>query len=82
MGFKQLLTDGSIFVKDAPSKEFSEKVIVIVYVDDIIITSGNKRSVERTKHALLSCFEGTDEGKLSWYLGVKFERQDNTVAIS
>lgn len=72
--FKQLKTDGSIFVKDGTSGTLQDKTVVLVYVDDIVVNSGNEQLAKQTKKALLKCFEGSDEGELAWYLGVRIER--------
>ena len=49
-------------------------VVIMTYVDDLIIISGNLASISQKKRYLGSKFEVTDLAELNEFLGIKFER--------
>ena len=67
--FTQLSDDGPIFVKKGPQETFDDTVVVLIYVDNIQVCSGNDEIIEKTTFELLQCFEGCNEDDLAWYLG-------------
>jgi Reverse transcriptase (RNA-dependent DNA polymerase) len=59
--------DSSIFIKHLNNKT----TIVLVYVDDIIITGNDKEDIENIKNYLKNKFDIKDLGKLKYFLGIK-----------
>ena len=57
-------------------------MIVLVYVEDTIVTSGDTKARIETKRELLKCFEGSDEGKLTWYIGVRMQHAESSLTFS
>ena len=57
-----------------------QRLIVGVYVDDLIITRGNMEVLERFKKEMSKNFEMSDFGVLNYYLGI--EVQQNSTGIS
>ena len=57
-----------------------QRLIVGVYVDDLIITGGDVEVLERFKKEMSKNFEMSDLGVLSYYLGI--EVQQNSTGIS
>jgi len=49
-------------------------VIVLVYVDDLIITSDDETEIQRTKIIISVRFQVKDLGKLKHFLGLEVER--------
>jgi len=47
------------------------RLIVGVYVDDLIITGGDANTVTKFKKQMLSTFKMSDLGLLSYYLGLE-----------
>jgi len=47
------------------------RLIVGVYVDDLIITGGDANAVTKFKKQMLSTFKMSDLGLLSYYLGLE-----------
>jgi hypothetical protein len=47
------------------------RLIVGVYVDDLIITGGDVRAMSRFKAEMMSTFRMSDLGLLSYYLGLE-----------
>ena len=47
------------------------KILLIVYVDDIIITSDDKKGIDDLKRYLQNSFQTKDMGKLRYFLGIE-----------
>ncbi|KAL6295890.1 hypothetical protein ACE6H2_004032 [Prunus campanulata] len=72
LGFKSSHSDPSLFVKHA---DF-EIVILLLYVDDIILTGSNEQVVQTLVDDLSSIFEMKDMGKLTYFLGLLITYSD------
>ena len=46
-------------------------IYLIVYVDDIVITSNDQDGIERLKQHFFSHFPTKDLGKLKYFLGIE-----------
>ena len=57
-------------------------VVLIVYVDDIILTSDDSLELERLKKALTREFEIKDLSPLRYFLGMEFARSKKNIFIS
>ncbi|XP_022956268.1 uncharacterized protein LOC111458020 [Cucurbita moschata] len=57
-----------------------QRLIVGVYVDDLIITRDNMEVLERFKREMSKTFKMSDLGVLSYYLGI--EVQQSTIGIT
>lgn len=67
----QAQTDHTLFFKHQNSKI----TILIVYVDDIILTGDDNGEMERLKQNLVSEFEIKDLGSLRYFLGMEVARK-------
>ena len=56
-------------------------VIIAVHVDDLLIACKEKK-MNKVSNMLSGEYEMTDLGQLSWYLGIKFEWSEDSVALS
>ena len=56
--------------------------ILIVYVDDIILTRDDTREVERLKKVLATEFEVKDLGQMRYFLGMEVARSRKEISIS
>ncbi|RVW83721.1 Retrovirus-related Pol polyprotein from transposon RE1 [Vitis vinifera] len=56
--------------------------ILIVYVDDIILTGDDTREVERLKKVLATEFEVKDLGQMQYFLGMEVARSRKGISIS
>lgn len=73
LNFKQSTADPCIFVK---TEATGEKVIVAVYVDDLIVVAKtNKKMIER-KGELAQKFKVKDLGKMHYCLGITVEHDE------
>ncbi|XP_019176196.1 PREDICTED: uncharacterized protein LOC109171600 [Ipomoea nil] len=78
MGFKQSLADNSLFTK---GKE-SSFVALLVYVDDIVVTSADPVLIQQIKTQLNNTFQIKDLGTLKYFLGLEVARQKKGIAVS
>jgi hypothetical protein len=60
----------------------NRRLIVGVYVDDLIITGGNSSEVKQFKLQMQDKFQMTDLGKLRFYLGLEVEQRSNGTMVS
>ncbi|KAD4981730.1 hypothetical protein E3N88_18401 [Mikania micrantha] len=67
LGFKGSKTDPSLFIYSA----HRTLLYMLVYVDDIILTSNDPRAIDRVVHSLSTTFTIQDMGHLSYFLGIE-----------
>jgi hypothetical protein len=56
--------------------------LLIVYVDDIIITSDNQKGIDDLKLFLHRQFHTKDLGKLRYFLGIEVARSKDGINLS
>ncbi|CAN6448059.1 unnamed protein product [Victoria cruziana] len=78
MNFKQGNSDHTLFIKS----DGERRCILLVYVDDMIITGSDKEEILRLKQCLLKEFDLKDLGKLRYFFGVEFARSKNGLTMS
>ena len=76
-GFVQSLADPCVYTIHS-----GVHAIIIVWVDDIIIAASNKSFMKEIKTNLSLAFQMKDFGTLSWFLGIEFIHEDNTVYMT
>ncbi|RVW46337.1 Retrovirus-related Pol polyprotein from transposon TNT 1-94 [Vitis vinifera] len=70
-GFVQCQSDHTLFVKHFPEGKLA---IIIVYVDDIILTGDHEEKIDLLKKLLTKEFEIKDLGNLKYFLGMEIAR--------
>lgn len=70
LNFKQSQYDHSLFV----NKSEAGMIMVLVYVDDMMITDSSLELIEKTKLKLQQAFKMKDLGELKYFLGIEFTR--------
>jgi hypothetical protein len=78
MGYKQSNADHTLFYKHNGDK----LAILIVYVDDIIITGSDDHEIGRLKVNLAKEFEVKDLGQLRYFLGIEVSRSAKGIYLS
>ena len=53
--------------------EKAEKLIVCLYVDDLLITDNNENAINMFKGQMMNEFEMSDLGFLTYFLGIEFK---------
>ena len=56
-------------------------MIILVYVDDMMITGNDIRLIQETKQKLQDTFKMKDLGDLKYFLGIEFSRSNKGIVI-
>ncbi|KAL8110234.1 hypothetical protein AgCh_026086 [Apium graveolens] len=78
LGFQRCSSEHGVYTRT----KGEEKLIVAVYVDDLLITGNNVEGIENFKLQMSQNFEMTDLGKLNYYLGIEVEQGDGCIKLS
>ena len=79
VGFKQSQGDHTLFFKRSKTGGVT---ILLVYVDDIIVTGDDEREIEVLKQCLVKEFEIKQLGKLKYFLGIEVAHSKKGIFIS
>jgi len=77
-GFKQSNSDHTLFIKHNGEK----LTVLIVYVDDMIITGDDKEEISRLQEELATDFEMKNLGGLKYFLGIEVARSREGIFLS
>ena len=78
-GYRQTQTDHTMFVKHS---EGGKMAVLLVYVDDIILTSDDINEMNRLKTSLAKEFEIKDLGALRYFLGMEVARSKKGIMVN
>jgi hypothetical protein len=76
-GFKQSYLDYSLFTLQHDEVQ----LVVLVYVDDLIISGSHPAPIRRFKNYLSTCFHMKDLGVLKYFLGVEVARSPTGIYL-
>ena len=77
-GFTQSDADPCVYTKFCDGY----KIIVLIWVDDILIAASNELVLNEVKNVFQSRFKMRDLDLLSWFLGIEFKFEDNKIIMS
>ena len=77
-GFNKKNVDSSVFIKHL----VVGVIILLVYVDNIIITGSDSGEIHSIIHSLAMEFDITDMGTLHFFLGIQISRRHDTLFLS
>jgi hypothetical protein len=77
LGFRRCLSEQAVYTRG----NGVDTVILGVYVDDLIVTGGNPEAINFFKRQMMTEFEMTDLGLLSYYLGIEVEQKKDYVTV-
>ena len=77
--FCQSRADPCVYVRNS---ETEGCVILIIWVDDIIISATCPKLLESVKESLCQKFKMKDLGELSWFLGTQFKCSGTSIEVS
>jgi hypothetical protein len=78
MGFKQCNVDHIVFYRHSGRRI----TVLVVYVDDIIITGDDEQGIKYLKENLSKEFEVKDLGQLKYFLGIEVARSPPGIVLS
>ena len=58
-----------------------ERLLLGVYVDDLVVTGSSKEAIAQFKHQMQSVFSMSDLGLLSYYLGIEVHQGDDGITL-
>lgn len=70
LGFYSAKSDCSLFIR----KISSHTIVILVYIDDIIITSDSQVAIDSLIHSLYQSFPLKDLGSLNFFLGIQVQK--------
>ena len=76
-GFQQSHLDYSLMTK----KVGNDIVVVLIYVDDLLVTGSSCQLIEETKQVLKDHFRIKDLGDLRFFLGIEFARNSEGILM-
>ncbi|XP_076914870.1 uncharacterized protein LOC143574026 [Bidens hawaiensis] len=78
LGFVQSMCDYSMFFKD----DKSVFIVLLVYVDDIVLTGNSESEIVKIKEFLKTKFMIKDLGELKYFLGIEVIKSDVGICLS
>uniref|UniRef100_A0AAV1U852 Reverse transcriptase Ty1/copia-type domain-containing protein n=1 Tax=Peronospora matthiolae TaxID=2874970 RepID=A0AAV1U852_9STRA len=78
MGFNKCELEHFIYIK----RDDQDMILVVLYVDDLILSSSNNDILKSTKMALSTRFEMTGLGELSYFLGMEIKNDRKTGMVT
>ena len=78
-GMTRSTSDHSIFYHHTSLGQY---IYLIVYVDDIVITSSDQDGIRKLKQHLFSHFQTKDLGKLKYFMGIEIIQSKSGVIMS
>jgi len=75
-GFLKCVTEHGIYCRNT-----TNKLIVCLYVDDMIVTGNNEEETKAFKKNMMKKFEMSDLGNLTYFMGIEFEMNSQGVLI-
>lgn len=76
--FIQSSLDHSLFIQ----RKGSDIVVILVYVDDMLVTGSSLTLIEHTKSILHKAFKIKDVGELKFFLGMEFSRSAKGILMN
>ena len=67
IGFSKSASDANLYV----CKQDGKYVVIVLYVDDLIITGDHEKMLQQLRESLSSEFEMTDLGLMHFFLGIE-----------
>lgn len=71
IGFKRRVSEHGVYVRSYTNDGV---IILFLYVDDLLITGSHDKSTSRFKSELMSEFEMTDLGVMTYFLGIEIHK--------
>ena len=78
LGFSRCLKEPSLYRKEVNK----DLLVIVVYVDDLLITGSSNRMIDSFKKDMATEFEMSDLGRLSYYLGIEVHQREDGIVLS
>jgi hypothetical protein len=77
LGFKKCASEAAVYTRGVGKS----RLILGVYVDDLIVTGGEPAEIATFKKQMTSEFDMSDLGLLSFYLGIEVKQENDCITI-
>ncbi|KAG6502603.1 hypothetical protein ZIOFF_034888 [Zingiber officinale] len=77
LGFKKCTQEHAVYTRG----EGEASILVRVYVDDLIVTGSSTKKINKFKQQMMTEFDMSDLGLLSYYLGIEVEQQKSQILL-
>ncbi|KAG6481981.1 hypothetical protein ZIOFF_058605 [Zingiber officinale] len=77
LGLKKCTQEHAVYTRG----EEEASILVGVYVDDLIVTGSSTEKINKFKQQMMTEFEMSDLGLLSYYLGIEVEQQKSRILL-
>ena len=78
MGYRQSQGDYTLFIKHSATEGVT---VLIVYVDDIVVTGNDEEGMSKLKECLIREFEIKELGRLKYFLGIEVAHSKEGIFI-
>ncbi|WVZ62734.1 hypothetical protein U9M48_012444 [Paspalum notatum var. saurae] len=78
LGFSKCILEHAVY----KSKSGDSFLLVGVYVDDLIICGPDNTEIVKFKQQMKGCFQMSDLGLLSYYLGIEVKQEDGEITLN
>ncbi|KAK3125062.1 hypothetical protein QOZ80_7BG0599500 [Eleusine coracana subsp. coracana] len=78
LGFKWCASEHGVYTRG----NGDQRLLIGIYVDDLIITSGNSKEIEKFKVEMKAKFRMIDLELLSFYLGIEVKQRKEEISLS
>jgi len=78
-GFRRSPNEPTLYVKACGN---GKKLIVSLYVDDLLVTGDDIQEIDKFKMSMLQVFEMTDLGVMNYFLGMEVHQSNDGIFIS
>lgn len=82
MGFKQSESDHTLFIKHSTHSTLGGVTVLLVYVDDVIVTRNDLEGIRSLQSKLMEEFQMKDLGRLKYLLGIAVAYSKHGIFIS
>jgi hypothetical protein len=77
LGFQRSRSKHAVYFRGSGAR----RLVVGVYVDDLVITGGNQRDIDEFKQHMKATFQMSDLGLLHYYLGLEVHQSEEGIAL-
>jgi hypothetical protein len=78
LGFVKCPSEHAIYCRGSGA----DRLVVGVYVDDLVITGANNNNIKKFKVQMASVFKMSDLGLLTYYLGIEVKQEQEGITLS
>ena len=78
LGFQKSPSEHAVYMRCSGD----ERLLLGVYVDDLVVTGSSKEAIAQFKHQMQSVFSMSDLGLLSYYLGIEVDQRPGQIVIA